>query len=111
MKQNLQIIFCWPICLFCQVKKEGFGIVFIEALACGLPVICGNADGSIDAICNGRLGKAINADDLAELERTIAWYLKTPLTTGVRIALQDECLRRFNESDYISSLEKMLLND
>ena len=55
-------------------KKEGFGIVFIEALACGLPVICGNADGSVDAIRNGELGTAINVNDLDELERTIVTY-------------------------------------
>lgn len=36
--------------------KEGFGIVFIEAAACGKPVIAGNLDGSVDALDNGRLG-------------------------------------------------------
>lgn len=89
-------------------KKEGFGIVFIEALACGLPVICGNADGSIDAIRNGELGKAINADDLEELIKCITGYLEMPLTADKRKYLQEQCLMHFNESDYMQKLQLLL---
>ena len=39
-------------------KKEGFGIVFIEAIVCGVPVVAGNADGSVDALLGGRNGTA-----------------------------------------------------
>jgi glycosyltransferase involved in cell wall biosynthesis len=89
-------------------KKEGFGIVFIEALACGLPVVCGNADGSIDAICNGELGRAINADDLAELEEAVSEYLTTPLTDEKRRYLQKQCLLHFNETQYMHNLQKLM---
>lgn len=89
-------------------KKEGFGIVFIEALALGLPVICGNADGSIDAIRNGELGKAVNADDADDLFNCIAEYLDTPLTASKRKELQERCLMYFNENDYINKLQLML---
>jgi phosphatidylinositol alpha-1,6-mannosyltransferase len=91
-------------------RKEGFGIVFIEALACGLPVICGNADGSVDAIRNGELGTAINVNDLDELEKTIATYLETPLTVEARAELQRRCLGYFNEVDYRKKLLR-LIND
>ncbi|WDF76884.1 glycosyltransferase family 4 protein [Mucilaginibacter sp. KACC 22773] len=91
-------------------KKEGFGIVFIEALACGLPVICGNADGSIDAIRDGELGKAINADDPAQLYNCITGYLDTPLTPARRENLQKKCLMYFNETDYMKKLQ-LLLNE
>lgn len=52
-------------------KKEGFGIVFIEAMACGCKVIAGNKDGSVDALQNGALGKLINPDSIEELEAAI----------------------------------------
>lgn len=92
-------------------KKEGFGIVFIEALACGLPVICGNADGSIDAIKEGKLGTAIDVDDLTELQNTIIEYLNTPLNFSSRKNLQKECLLYFDEKYYKKNLQKMLTDE
>lgn len=89
-------------------KKEGFGLVFIEALACGLPVICGNEDGSLDAIRNGELGVAINTDSVAELQKAIIGYLNIPLTPEYRKSLQAKCLQYFNTEDYKNILEKML---
>lgn len=35
---------------------EGFGIVFLEALGCGVPVLAGNRDGSVDPLRDGRFG-------------------------------------------------------
>lgn len=46
---------------------EGFGIVFLEALACGKPVLAGNQDGSTDALLDGELGVLVAPDNLAEI--------------------------------------------
>lgn len=54
--------------------KEGFGIVFVEAMFYGLSVIAGNADGSADALLNGKLGLLIdpeNPEAIAEAIRKI----------------------------------------
>ncbi len=59
-------------------EKEGFGIVFIEAMYYGLPVIAGNKDGSVDALCNGELGTIINPDKLPEIEAAIKKILDNP---------------------------------
>ncbi len=92
-------------------KKEGFGIVFIEALACGLPVICGNTDGSLDAIKQGKLGTAINPDDPDELQTEVLKYLENRLSVVERGHLQQECLSYFNSDSYTQQLEKLLINE
>lgn len=43
--------------------REGFGIVFVEAAAAGLPVIGGNRDGSADALADGAIGAMIDPLD------------------------------------------------
>ena len=48
-------------------KAEGFGIVYLEALACGKPVLAGNKDGSRDALNDGELGLLVDPDDTNEI--------------------------------------------
>ncbi len=67
---NLADVFAMPS------KGEGFGIVFIEAAACGIPVIAGNQDGSVDAALNGELGLLINPDSIEEIEQAIIEVLR-----------------------------------
>lgn len=50
-------------------KAEGFGIVYLEALACGKPVLAGNKDGSRDALADGELGILVDPDDVGEIAR------------------------------------------
>ncbi|MFN8340022.1 MAG: glycosyltransferase family 4 protein [Cyclobacteriaceae bacterium] len=58
-------------------KKEGFGIVFIEALACGVPVIAGDQDGSKEAVLNGDLGLLVNPDSAPHVLAAIQQQLST----------------------------------
>ncbi|MFN0082673.1 MAG: glycosyltransferase family 4 protein [Ferruginibacter sp.] len=55
--------------------KEGFGIVFIEAMYYGMPVIAGNKDGSTDALLNGKVGVLIEPNNVAELQTAILTIL------------------------------------
>ena len=50
---------------------EGFGIVFLEAAASGVPVIGGRTGGSWDALREGVLGDAVDPEDLDELAHAI----------------------------------------
>jgi glycosyltransferase involved in cell wall biosynthesis len=45
-------------------KREGFGIVYLEAMACGKPVIAGDRDGARDALLDGEIGVLVDPDDV-----------------------------------------------
>ncbi len=51
---------------------EGFGIVFLEAMACGRPVLAGNQDGSCDALAGGELGRLVPPRDTEEVTQGLA---------------------------------------
>jgi glycosyltransferase involved in cell wall biosynthesis len=52
-------------------RGEGFGFVFLEALACGLPVIASKLDGGREATLNGRLGQLVDPTNPAELRAAL----------------------------------------
>jgi glycosyltransferase involved in cell wall biosynthesis len=60
--------------MLCPVLNKVLGIVFIEAMYYGLPVIAGNKDGSPEALLNGRLGTLIDPD---KTERDHAGHKKS----------------------------------
>ena len=63
-------------CFAMPSTGEGFGIVFLEALACGKPVLAGNKDGSVDALRNGELGVLVDPDDTNEISDNLIKILK-----------------------------------
>ena len=72
-------------------KNEGFGIVFLEALACGKPVIAGNKDGSRDALLDGEVGILIDPDNIDEIAKTLIKVLKRDIPAKM---LDGEYLRK-----------------
>lgn len=91
-------------------KKEGFGIVFIEAMACGLPVIAGNLDGSVDALQNGQLGTLINPDSKIAIadSLTAALNLSSHSNGGEKQELQTNAVAAFGFSSYLKNLDTIL---
>lgn len=52
-------------------RGEGFGRVYLEALASGIPVVASTLDGGREALLDGELGELVNPDDPADVLRGI----------------------------------------
>jgi phosphatidyl-myo-inositol dimannoside synthase len=69
--------------VFCMLSRnrgsgaagEGFGIVFIEAGAHGVPVVAGRVPGVVDAVDDGQTGLLVDPDDHAAAARAIETLL------------------------------------
>jgi len=83
-------------------RGEGFGIVYLEALACGVPVVGSVLDGSRDALLGGRLGVLVDPDDRADLLRGIHEALRRP--KGVVPTLLSE----FSQERYVERVHAIL---
>lgn len=55
---------------------EGFGLVFLEANACGKPVVGGRSGGAAEAVLHGATGFLVEPDDLEGLVRTLETLLR-----------------------------------
>jgi len=52
-------------------RGEGFGFVFLEAMACGVPVIGSKLDGGREALLDGKLGMLVDPTNRAEIRAAI----------------------------------------
>ena len=94
-----------------NISVEGFGLVFLEAQACGLPVIGANTGGIADAIDHENGGWLINQDNEEELRKVLMAILddRTMLTT-MGLKARNRVLNGYTWDIYCSKLFKLIQN-
>ncbi|RZK76720.1 MAG: glycosyltransferase [Pedobacter sp.] len=89
-------------------KKEGFGLVFIEAVSCGCKVIAGNQDGSVDALLNGKIGTLVNPDHPDEIKLALTHHLNCINQEKQMIINQKICIDHFGHEKYKEKIKSLL---
>lgn len=89
---------------------EGFGIVFIEAMACGTPVLAGNLDGSVDALDGGALGKLVDPVDTGAIAGGVISLLRKEGQAQWfdRVWLHDRVVEKFGRESFRARLQQVL---
>lgn len=67
---------------FAGLEVEGLGIVYLEASACGLPVLAGDSGGAPDAVLPGKTGLVVNGLDVKAIADGVI-----KLLSGDRVAM------------------------
>lgn len=91
-------------------SQEGFGIVYLEAMACGKPVLSGDTDGSADPLQDGRLGWRVPYRDPAAVATATVEILQGQDQRCNGQWLRQEVLQEFDRSALKSKLQRLLKN-
>lgn len=90
---------------------EGFGIVFIEAAACGCPSIAGRAGGSPDAVLDGLTGMLVDPQDPRALAAALGRLLAEPaLRQALGSAGQSRAERDFGWSSVTEKVAAVMVS-
>jgi glycosyltransferase involved in cell wall biosynthesis len=97
-------------------SQEGFGIVYLEAMACGVPVLSGDADGSADPLQDGQLGWRVPHRDPEAVANACIGMLKgKELVEGMPRDrrcdaqwLRQQALALFSHATLVKQLETLL---
>ena len=84
-------------------RLEGFGYVFLEAQACGLPLVGSSIDGGKDALLGGKLGQLVDPDDPAQIEKAIHHALDQPKVVS-------PLLKEFDVSHFHRAFEDLVVS-
>jgi phosphatidylinositol alpha-1,6-mannosyltransferase len=60
------------------LEAEGFGIVFLEAAACGVPAVAGRSGGAHEAVVDGQTGFVVDPRDVDAVRAAIGGLLDDP---------------------------------
>jgi len=72
-------IFAMPVrSRFSGFEVEGLGIVYLEASACGLPVVVGNSGGAKDAVIDQVTGLLVDGTNVDQISKVICELLADP---------------------------------
>ena len=89
-------VFVMPHRKLASGDTEGFGVVFLEANACCVPVVAGTAGGAPDAVQDGVNGLTVNGEDVRAIAQAILRILED---STLRRRLRAGGLARAREAD------------
>ena len=96
---------------FRGLEVEGLGIVYLEASACGLPVIAGASGGAPDAVIEGVTGVVVDGQDSAAIAVAAINLLNDPeLATKMGIAGRDWIVEKWRWQIWAEKFEKLINN-
>lgn len=79
------------------LEQEGFGIVFLEAAACGVPQIAGDSGGAAEAVAHNETGIVLSdPTDVAQLALSLDELLSDP----ARMAVMGDAARTRAEEEF-----------
>ena len=98
-------VFVMPNRELANGDTEGFGLVFLEANGCGLPVIAGEAGGSLDAVTDQVNGLVVDGRDLGAIEAAMR---RLRADAGLRAALAEGGARAAAAADWAGRAERFV---
>ncbi len=75
-------------------QHEGFGLVFLEGMAAGLPVVCYDHGGQTDFLMDGTTGFLVRLNETTDFENKVASLIDD---RQMRERMSTECLRKAEE--------------
>ncbi|MGA7616155.1 MAG: glycosyltransferase, partial [Thermoanaerobaculia bacterium] len=91
-------------------RGEGFGIVFLEAMACGTRVVAGNVDGSRDAIGHELAGATVDPSSQHEIAECVLKMLAVPLDAEERVRVRAAAMERHGRQEFDGRIITALRN-
>jgi glycosyltransferase involved in cell wall biosynthesis len=104
---NLCDVFAMPS------QGEGFGIVYLEALACGKPTLAGNQDGAVDPLRYGELGALVNPTDVDAIAKTLIQILQGTYPNSLIYqpeALREKVIYHFGFEHFYQAVAELMQN-
>jgi len=88
------------------LEAEGFGIVFLEAAACGVPSVAGRSGGAHEAVVDGETGFVVPPRDTAAVRAAIERVCAdTALRARLGAAARDRACNAFSYDDLVELID------
>jgi phosphatidylinositol alpha-1,6-mannosyltransferase len=106
-------IFAMPVrSRFSGLEVEGLGIVYLEASACGLPVIVGNSGGAVDAVLDQKTGLLVDGTKSDQIADAICELLANPeRAKQMGAAGRDWVIKNWQLSSWSEKFNKVLIGN
>ena len=106
-------IFAMPVrSRFSGLEVEGLGIVYLEASACGLPVIVGNSGGAVDAVLDKKTGLLVDGTKSDLIADAICELLANPeRAKQMGAAGRDWVIKNWQLNSWSEKFNKVLIGN